>query len=158
PRRQFDGVAAGDARRAARPGRRMTTPSEALVRFLAALDIDRVEPALVRKAKDHLLDTIRVACARIGQPQARAATSLVQAWGGLPEAGVIGLRLRLPSPKAAFVNALHARIHTFDDTYDIGPIHPGSAVVAAALAVSEAPAISGRALLAALIAGYEAAA
>ena len=135
----------------------MTTASEALAQFLGALDIDRVEPALVSKAKDHLLDTIGVACAGIGQPQARATTALVQHWGGVPEAGVIGLRLRLPAPKAAFVNALHARIHTFDDTHEIGPVHPGSAVVAAALCVAETAVISGRALLAALIAGYEAA-
>src|SRR5262249_35648440 len=83
-------------------------------------------------------------------------TALAQRWGGAPEAGVIGLRLRLPAPKAAFVNALHTRIHTFDDTHEIGPIHPGSAVVAAALAASETSVATRRALVAALLAGYEA--
>ena len=61
----------------------------------------------------------------------------------------------MPAPKAAFLNALHARIHTFDDTHEAGPSHPGSAVVAAALAAAETAQASGRTLLAALLAGYE---
>ena len=68
---------------------------------------------------------------------------------------MIGLPTRLPAPKAAFLNALHARIHTFDDTHEAGPSHPGSAVVAAALAAAETAQASGRTFLAALLAGYE---
>jgi 2-methylcitrate dehydratase PrpD len=133
----------------------MSTASEVLARFCAALETDGVEPALVSKAKDHLLDTIGVACAGIDVPEARAVGAVVAGWGGTPEAGVIGTRVRLPAPKAAFVNALHARIHTFDDTHDAGPSHPGSAIVAAALSGVARAGASGRTLLAALLAGYE---
>src|SRR5205823_7223365 len=103
----------------------------------------------------HLLDTIGVTCAGLTDPQAHAVTSAVQRWGGHPEAAVIGLPVRLPAPKAAFLNALHARIHTFDDTHEAGPSHPGNAVVSAALAAAESAHASGRTLLAALLAGYE---
>jgi len=129
--------------------------SDVLGRFVATLDVSDVEPALVAKAKDHLLDTLGVACAGLTDSQARAVTGVVQRWGGQPEAGVIGLPLRLPAPKAAFCNALHARIHTLDDTHEAGPSHPGSAVVAAALGAAEAGRSSGRHLLAALLGGYE---
>ena len=133
----------------------MTTASDAIAAFAAALDIARVDPALVEKAKDHLLDTLGVACAGLNDRLTRPVAAVVQRWGGAPEAGVIGCGLRLPAPKAAFLNALHGRIHTFDDTHEAGPSHPGSSVVAAALAAAELARASGRTLLAALLAGYE---
>ena len=123
--------------------------------FIAGLRSDAIAPELVAKLKDHLLDTLGVACAGLDDPQARAVAGAVQRWGGHAEATVIGAPLRLPAPKAAFVNALHARIHTFDDTHEAGPSHPGSAVVAAALAASDSAQASGRTLIAALLAGYE---
>ncbi|MSP89206.1 MAG: hypothetical protein EXQ92_10415 [Alphaproteobacteria bacterium] len=135
----------------------MTTASEHLAAFAVALDPKRVDPSLVQKAKDHLLDTVGVACAGLNEPPVRAVVAAVRRWGGIAEAGVIGLDVRLPAPKAAFLNALHARIHTFDDTHEVGPSHPGNAVVAGALAAAETAHASGSVLLAALLAGYEAA-
>ena len=133
----------------------MSTSSELLGAFAASLELDVIEPDLIAKVKDHLLDTIGVGCAGLSDPQAREVAGVVQRWGGQPQAAVIGLPVRLPAPKAAFVNALHARIHTFDDTHEAGPSHPGSAVVAAALAAAETAHASGRTFVAALLAGYE---
>jgi 2-methylcitrate dehydratase PrpD len=133
----------------------MKSAAEKLGAFVATLDIDAVPPALVDKAKSHLLDTLGVACAGLSDPDARAVARVVQRWGGEPEATVIGSSAKLPAPKAAFVNALHARIHTFDDTHEAGLAHPGNAVVTAALAAAESAHASGRTLLAALLAGYE---
>ena len=131
------------------------TASEILGRFVAGLQCHEVPPFLVVKAKDHLLDTIGVACAGLTDPQARTVTSVVQHWAGVAEASVIGLPRLYPAPKAAFLNALHARVHTFDDTHESGPAHPGCAVVAAGLAAAETARASGPTLLAALLAGYE---
>jgi 2-methylcitrate dehydratase PrpD len=134
----------------------VTTATETLARFGASLRFDAIPVALVEKAKDHLLDTIGVACSGLEDARAQTLTALIERWGGIPEAGVVGLRLRLPAPKAAFLNALHARVHVFDDTHEAGPAHPGAAVVAGALASAEASRASGSTLLAALVAGYEA--
>jgi len=131
------------------------TASEILAGFAASIALDRVPVALIAKAKDHLLDTIGVTCAGLSEPQAQAAVGVVRRWGGAAEAGVLGMGLRLPMPKAAFLNALHARIHTFDDTHEAGPAHPGATVVAGALAAAEAANASGRTLVEALLAGYE---
>lgn len=133
----------------------MSTASETLAGFAASLRLGDVPGVLVDKARDHLLDTIGVACAGLGEPQARTVAGIVQRWGGIAEAGVIGRRLRLPAPKAAFLNALHARLHTFDDTHEAGPAHPGAAVISGALAAAETAKASGRVLLEALVAGYE---
>ncbi len=132
-----------------------TSASETLAAFAASLRCEDVPPALLAKAKDHLLDTIGVACAGVDEPRARGIADVVGRWAGAPDASVIGAAARLPAPKAAFLNALHARIHTFDDTYETGPAHPGSAVIAAALASAETAQASGRTLLAAIVAGYE---
>ncbi len=133
----------------------MTSASGILAGFAASLRLEDIPPAIVAKAKDHLLDTIGVACAALGEPQAKAMASVVAHWGGIPEAGVVGRTLRLPGPKAAFLNALHARLHIFDDTHEAGPAHPGAAVVAGALAGGETAEASGRRLLEAIVAGYE---
>jgi 2-methylcitrate dehydratase PrpD len=133
----------------------MSSAIELLSGFAASLDAANVDAMLVRKAKDHLLDALGVACAGLDDPQTRAAASVLQRWGGNPEASVIGSPLRLPAPKAAFINTLRARIHTFDDTHEPGTSHPGSTVAAAALAAAEASHASGRALLSAVLAGLE---
>jgi 2-methylcitrate dehydratase PrpD len=133
----------------------MTTAAQQFGAFVAALRTDAVEPTLLDKARDHLLDTIGVACAGLSEPAVLRTAEVVRGWGGAPRAGVIGSSLLLPAPKAAFLNALAARIHTFDDTHEAGPAHPGSAVVSAALAAAEQSGASGRTLLQAVLAGYE---
>ena len=50
--------------------------------------------------------------------------------GAGDEATVPGTQLKLPAASAAFINALHARIHTFDDTYEPGTMHAGRAAPA----------------------------
>jgi len=133
----------------------MTSAIDRLAEFGAVLEPERVDPAIVGKVKEHLLDTIAATCAGVDEPRLNAVRGVILRWGGAAEAMPIGHPIRLPAPKAAFLNALHARIHTFDDTHEAGPAHPGSAVVAAALATAERSAASGRILLASLLAGYE---
>ncbi|MGH7329087.1 MAG: MmgE/PrpD family protein, partial [Polyangiaceae bacterium] len=47
------------------------------------------------------------------------------------------------------------RIQTFDDTFEDGPVHPGTTSVSTALAVAETFDISGAEFFAAVLAGYE---
>jgi 2-methylcitrate dehydratase PrpD len=107
------------------------------------------------RLRAHVLDWLGVVCAGVDTPHARAAQATVRAWGGVAASTVIGRGVRLPAPGAAFLNAFAARAHTFDDTCEVGPVHPGSSVVAAAWAAAEASGASGRALLDGVLAGYE---
>lgn len=131
------------------------TAVETLAVFAAGLQWDAVDASVRAQVKLHLLDTLGVMCAGVETSEARAAQTAVGRWGGSEQATVIGRRRRVPAPQAAFLNALHGRIHTFDDTYESGPVHPGSVAVSAALAASEANESSGSDLLAAILAGYE---
>ena len=97
------------------------TASAEIATFAAGLDVDHVDAWLLRKLKRHLLDTIGVACAGVNEQEPRAVGGVLQRWGGVPESTVIGCPTRLPAPKAAFLNAVAARILTFDDNMKLAP-------------------------------------
>lgn len=126
-----------------------------LARWAAEVRWESLDHSLKSKVRDHILDTVGVMCAGLETRHSRAIQQVVRGWGGVAESTVIGRGWRLPAPSAAMLNAFHARAHTFDDTHDVGPIHPGSAIVSAALACAEAVGAAGRVFLAGVIAGYE---
>lgn len=128
---------------------------ERLAAFASTLEWENLPPALRAQLKLHVLDTIGVMFAGLDTPEGRAAQAAAAGWGSGDEATAVGLDGRLPAPSAAFLNALHARIYTFDDTYEPGTLHPGSAVVAAALAAAESVRATGKLFLSAVAAGYE---
>ena len=130
-------------------------PEQRLSAFVAGLRWGDVPPPVARKVVDHALDAVGVMCAGRSAPSSIPVRTLFTEAGGVAEASVIGGATALPAPAAAFVNAFHGRVHTFDDTYDAGPIHPGSVVLAAALAAAERRRASGADLLAAVLAGCE---
>lgn len=134
---------------------RVVTSGERLARWAAGVRWEALGPDLQAKVKRHVLDTLAVMCAGLDTPHGLAAQHAVRSWGGAEESTVVGRGWRLPAPSAAFLNAFHARAHTFDDTYEEGPVHPGSAVVSAALACAEATAAPGSPFLAGVVAGYE---
>ena len=111
-------------------------PEQRLSAFVAGLRWGDVPPPVARKVVDHALDAVGVMCAGRSAPSSIPVRTLFTEAGGVAEASVIGGATALPAPAAAFVNAFHGRVHTFDDTYDAGPIHPGSVVLAAALAAA----------------------
>jgi 2-methylcitrate dehydratase PrpD len=131
---------------------------KALAAFSATVNWRKLPVALREKVVDHVVDAIGVMYSGIGMADCVNARRAVSAWGAGDDAAVIGTKLRLPAPSAAFVNALHGRIHTFDDTYEPGTLHTGTPVVAAALALADKHAIDGETFLSAVIAGYEVAA
>ena len=126
-----------------------------LAAWAATLSWQDLPQALREKVLDHVVDTIGVMYSGIAVEACTGARRAASAWGIAAEATVLGTGTQLPAPSAAFLNALHGRIHTYDDTYEPGTLHTGSSVVAAALALAEKHAIDGKTFLAAIIAGYE---
>ena len=102
--------------------------------FAADLRFERVPEAVRAKLRHHLLDSLGVICAGINAPESKAVREFVRARPGRGEAVIIGCAARALASDAAFANTFHGRIHTFDDTFEAGPIHPGTCVVSAALA------------------------
>lgn len=134
------------------------TATRALSEFVATLEWRGLPNDVTVRTKELLLDVLGVACAGVEIEAVKSARRAAASWGKSTEATVIGRRWRLPAQHAAFVNAFAARIHTYDDTYEPGTVHPGSAVIAAALAASEKVDAKPSDFLAAVVAGYEVAA
>ena len=103
--------------------------------LVAGLRFDEVPQAVRAKLRHHVLDSLGVIYAGQSTAEARA--------------------VRATAPHPAFFNAFCGRIHTFDDTYEAGPIHPGTCVLSAALAAAGESGASGKRLLEAVLAGYE---
>lgn len=131
------------------------TAGERLAAFIAQLRWSDVPQRIQTQLKTHVLDTVGVICAGVRTEEASAVRRALQKWGGSEEATAIGAQRKLPAPSAAFANTFAGRLHTFDDTYEDGPVHPGSTAVSAALAAAEAENASGADFLAAVLAGYE---
>ena len=136
----------------------MQAHGKELAAWTARLDWEGIPPALREKLIDHVVDTIGVMYSGIDVQACAGARKAAQMWGSGNDATVLGVRTLMPAASAAFVNALHGRIHTYDDTYEPGTLHAGSPVVAAALALSEKHTAGGKDFLAAVLAGYEVAA
>ena len=102
---------------------------------MAALRFDDLPQAVRTKLRHHVLDSLGVILAGQSAPESRA--------------------LRAVALHPAFFNTFCGRIHTFDDTYEAGPIHPGTCVLSAALAAAEESGATGKRLLEAVLAGYE---
>jgi 2-methylcitrate dehydratase PrpD len=130
----------------------------ALARFAAGLRSDELPASLQVKLLDHVVDSIGVMFAGIDMPACKSARLAAAEWGHAEDATVVGLDKRAPAASAAFVNALHGRIHTYDDTYEPGTLHPGTPVLATSMAMAERLKADGKQFLSAVLAGYEVAA
>ena len=126
-----------------------------LAEFAAGLQWGNVPDAVRQKLEDHVLDTLGVMCAGTTARESQPAIAAIAGWRGEPVSTVVATNLRVPPAHAAFLNAFHGRIHSFDDTLEAGPIHSGSVITAAALASAEASKATGATLLAGILAGYE---
>jgi 2-methylcitrate dehydratase PrpD len=133
----------------------MEPHGQILARWSSKLRWTDLPASLQKKAIDHVVDTVGVMFSGIDVEACAGARRAASAWGSGTDATVVGTRLTMPAPTAAFLNALHARIHTYDDTYEPGTLHTGSPVVAAALALAEKHRAGGQTFLAAVVAGYE---
>lgn len=125
-----------------------------LARFASRLRLDDVPAPTVDRIRACLLDT--VGCVAFGST--RPWSEMVNAWvrrqGGVEQAGLWTTDFR--GPPASVALGVGTMAHAFDlDDYHNSKLHPGAAVIPAALAVAEARDLSGARALAAIVAGYE---
>ncbi|MGE3541576.1 MAG: MmgE/PrpD family protein [Candidatus Tectimicrobiota bacterium] len=88
--------------------------------------------------KRDMLDTFGAALGGSVAPGVAELASVIRHWGGREESSLWLLGGRVPAPQAAMLNATMGHALDFDDTFDrAGSIHPGTSVLAAAMAVAE---------------------
>ena len=111
--------------------------------------------AVMEKAKHHLLDTLSAMVSGSPLLPGRRAIEYIRAQGGTPEACVAGSRIVTTAVNAALANGMLAHADETDDAYYLALVHPGCAVVPAALAMAERERRNGIALLRAVVVGYD---
>ena len=122
--------------------------------WVAVLRYEDLPPEVIDSTKHCLLDFLGVALRGSTFPQVNPARALLKALGGNPVATVIGGQ-RTSLPYAALANATFGHSCEFDDSsFHCG--HPGVCVIPAALATGEQEGIDGKALITAIVAGYQA--
>jgi len=124
-------------------------------RFVAGLTLDDIPPAVLTRATLLILDTIGSCLASATMDFGRAVIHAAERLGGAPESSLIGGKAKVAAANAVLANGTLAHGLDFDDTREEAIVHTGSVAVTTALAVGEAAGASGRATLAAMIAGVE---
>jgi 2-methylcitrate dehydratase PrpD len=129
--------------------------TDTLVAFADALSYDALTDEVRHYAKRHLLDTVGVMIAGAGgnvATQAEAVLVCVRPEGRIP---VPGRARGADLLDAAFLGGTAAHGIELDDGYTKGSVHPGCTVVPTVLAVGYVQNTSGKALIEAVVAGYE---
>ncbi len=135
----------------------MSTLSEQLADFGAALRFEDLPAAVVERVRLHATDLIGVCLLGAPMPFAGILKGVAQASGGPAESTLLGSGgLKLSATAATLYNGGLAHGNEFDDTYGPGRWHGSAPTVPPALAVAESLHLDGRAFLVALAAGLEA--
>src|SRR6058998_196519 len=124
-------------------------------RFVLGPALHDLPAPVVDKAVLLALDTLGSCLASSRQDFGRAVLQTAERLGGLAESTLIGTKGKVGAASAVLANATLAHGLDFDDTREDAIVHTGSVAVTTALAVGEAMGASGRATLAALVAGVE---
>ena len=115
-------------------------------------------PAVMEKARQHILDTMAAMISGARLRPGRLAIDYVAKLGGVRQSSVVGTRLLTCPIHAALANGMLAHADETDDSHAPSRNHPGCAVIPAALAVAESMHASGEQLVRAVVLGYDVAA
>ena len=128
-----------------------------LAQFVMETCYEDISPETVHAAKRVIIDTLGVMLAGSREPASKIISSFVRSLGGKPRATVVGAGFQTSSPNAALANGTMAHALDYDDvSYAMGLVmHPTAALLPAALAIGEDSKASGKAVLEALILGFE---
>jgi 2-methylcitrate dehydratase PrpD len=129
--------------------------TDALVGFVGGLRFDALGDEVRHYARRHLMDTVGVMIAGAGGEVATRAEAMLAAVRPPGGVAVPGRARRADLLDAAFLGGTAAHGIELDDGYRQGSVHPGCAVVPALLSLAQADGTSGKALIEAMVAGYE---
>ena len=135
----------------------MVDPSEELVSYICSLKYDDLPESVVLRCEELFLDWLGSALAGKGYAPIPLFEAFSERMG--PKTGdseILTLRHTTSPYFAAFVNAAASHVVEQDDVHASSVFHPGAVIFPAVLAASQAEGASGRQLILAAVAGYEA--
>jgi 2-methylcitrate dehydratase PrpD len=134
----------------------MSSVTRALAEVLAATCYDDLPRDVIEHAQRSVTDWLGSALGGSIERPARLAQQVAARFGVSEEATVFGAR-RASAPAAAFANGVASHILELDDIHRGSTVHAAAPIIPAALAVAEREHADGRAFLASVAIGYEAA-
>jgi 2-methylcitrate dehydratase PrpD len=126
---------------------------DALTEYMLTARKMKLPAEVVQKGKSHLLDTLAAIVSGSTLQPGKLGLEHARAQGAREECLVLGSNLRTTPIFAAFANGMSAHADETDDSNS--QLHPGCAIVPAALALAESRDRGGEALLRAVILGYD---
>lgn len=129
--------------------------TQKLARFVCATQFEDLPEPVVAKARECFLDWQGVALAGTTDPATNIMMQYVTAFGGKPEACVIGSSLKTDLANAALANGMIGHALDFDDYHDETVIHASAACVPAILALAEKLNTSGQEFITAMVLGID---
>ncbi len=131
------------------------TAAAILAQFCADLRWDALDDDVQARTRELVLDLIGVALAGARQPSSPPAAHVAMTLGGSGEASVFGSGQKTSAVWAALANGTAAHAVELDDVTTESSLHPGVAVIPAALALAEELQAGPKLLMEAIVAGYE---
>jgi 2-methylcitrate dehydratase PrpD len=126
---------------------------DSLVEYMLAARGAALPAEVIQKGKSHLLDTLAAIVSGSTLKPGQLGLQHARALGGKEECSVLGSNLKTMPIVAAFANGMSGHADETDDSNS--QLHPGCAIVPAALAIAESQNRGGDALLRAVILGYD---
>ncbi len=128
-----------------------------LAEYAAGLRYDDLPAAVVQRAKDCITDTVAVIVQGSTLPWSRIVSTYAQRIGAGGHSRILGIDgPAVQAPAAALANGTLAHAFESDNLTRPGAgVHPGATLVPSALAVAQERGSSGRALMTAIVAGFE---
>lgn len=124
--------------------------------FAHDLSFEKLPADVVEITKKLVLDELGVMMVGSASPSVEHLLAPLRAWGGTPEATVLGHGTRLPAHHAALLNGTMGRAYDFDALHEASIVHASAGSVPACLAIAERHgAVSGAQLVTAMAAGME---
>ncbi|HEY3168803.1 MAG TPA: MmgE/PrpD family protein [Candidatus Binatia bacterium] len=126
---------------------------DSLVEYMLSARQAKLPAEVIQKGKSHLLDALAAIVSGSTLKPGKLGLQHARELGGKVECTVLGSNLKTTSILAAFANGMSGHADETDDSNS--QLHPGCAIVPAALAMAESQDRSGDALLRAVILGYD---
>jgi 2-methylcitrate dehydratase PrpD len=135
----------------------MANETVRLAEYAAALRYEDLPPPVVQRAKDCITDTVAVIVLGNGLPWSRIIAAYAQRIGAGGRSRILGADgPTLHAPAAALANGTLAHAFESDNLTKPGAgVHPGATLLPPALAVAQELGSNGRALINAVVAGFE---
>jgi 2-methylcitrate dehydratase PrpD len=131
------------------------TPTAKLAAYMVQASMATLPEEVAARAKHHLLDTLAAMASGTTLPVGQWALKYARLQGSGADASVVGLSGKFNSMIAALANGMLAHADETDDSHAGAGMHPGCAILPAALAMAEKNGKSGADLLRAMVLGYD---